>query len=52
MDSAGLTYLTIAYSAFFLVLAFYLGRIRRRDRELWSALKDLEARLPGADGGP
>ncbi len=44
----GLIYLASAYAAFFLVLAVYLDRLRRRDRELWGIVKELEERVLGA----
>ena len=45
MESTGLIHLGTAYGAFFLMLAFYLDRLRRRDRDLWRRLQELEDRL-------
>lgn len=38
---ANLSYLAIAYGGFFLLLAFYLRRIVRRDEELHDAIEAL-----------
>lgn len=43
--SPALTYLVVAYSVFFLLLAAYGARIGRRNRELWDAVARLEKRL-------
>ncbi len=52
MENTGLIYLGIAYGAFFLLLALYLDRLRRRDRELWRSLRELENRLQGPGDRP
>ena len=46
VENTGLIYLGTAYAAFFLLLALYLDRLRRRDRELWRSLRELENRFP------
>ena len=51
LDNTGLLHLAVAYGAFFLLLALYLDRLRRRDRELWRRVRELEGRLQGSDGG-
>lgn len=52
MENTGLIHLGIAYGAFFLLLAFYMDRLRRRDRELWRRLQELEDRLEKAEDEP
>ena len=52
MESTGLIHLGTAYGAFFLLLAFYLDRLRRRDRELWRRLQELEDRLGKTGDNP
>ena len=52
METTGLIHLGTAYSAFFLLLAFYLDRFRRRDRELWRRLQELEDRLEKTGENP
>lgn len=48
--SSGLTYLAVAYGVFFLLLAAFLGRLWRRQRELQAAVDELEGRLSEARG--
>ena len=52
MDDTGLIHLAAAYGAFFLLLALYLDRLRRRDRELWRRVRELEGRVRKSDAGP
>ena len=52
METTGLIHLGTAYGAFFLLLAFYVNRLRLRDRELWRRLQELEDRLDRAGDGP
>ena len=52
MENTGLIHLGIAYGAFFLLLALYTDRLRRRDRELWRRLQELEDRLDKTGDGP
>lgn len=52
METTGLIHLGTAYGAFFLLLAFYLDRFRRRDRELWRRLQELEDRLEKTGDNP
>ena len=51
MENTGLIHLGTAYGLFFLLLAFYLDRLRRRDRELWRRVRELEDRLRKSGGG-
>ena len=51
MDNTGLIHLATAYGAFFLLLALYLDRLRRRDRELWRRVGELEGRLQESGDG-
>ena len=48
--SSGLTYLAVAYGGFFLLLAGFLGRLWRRERELQAAVDELEGRLDETRG--
>ena len=50
-NDAGFTYLAIAYGVFFSLLAYYLGRLWRRDADLQVAVDELEARLGSPDPG-
>ncbi len=52
MDNTGLIHLGTAYGAFFLLLALYMDRLRRRDRELWRRLQELEDRQEKAGDNP
>ena len=52
MDHTGLIHLAAAYGAFFLLLALYLERLRRRDRELWRRVRELEGRLQRSGDDP
>jgi len=45
LDNTGLIHLATAYGAFFVLLALYLDRFRRRDRDLWRRVGELEERL-------
>lgn len=49
--SSGLTYLAVAYGVFFLLLAGFLSRLWRRERELQAAVDELEGRLAEPRGG-
>jgi len=45
----GFTYLAIAYSGFFVVLAAFVVRLQRRSRELERDVESLQQRLHAGD---
>jgi len=47
-EDTGLTYLFAAYTVIWVVLLGYVARLRRRQQDLWKAIKRLEERAGSA----